>query len=106
MWITRERYDTFIRAECTADYLRVRVNQLETENGQLRFNLTGQPQVVTQLANRPARTPQGIGSAFVHPDLVKDPNAPGLGVQDFEDLGDVGARNEGITVDAEGRVSF
>src|SRR3990167_7775099 len=100
MWVQRERYDGLIRAEAAADYLRLRVNQLEQELAQLRFQTTGQPQLLTQIAKTPAR----VGNKpFVPPNTVSDPRDP-VGPADFEDMGDKAALAEGVEVDADGRV--
>jgi len=100
MWVQRERYDGLIRAEATADYLHLRVNQLEQELATLRFQFTGRPQLLTQIAKTPAR----VGNKpVVLSNAVSDTRDP-VGPADFEDMGDKAALSEGVEVDADGRV--
>lgn len=109
MFIRRARYDTLIRAEATADYLRVRVNQLEHEIATLRYKVTGEPQLAVHFdrdvpAAQTPKTPRQIGGTPFRP-----PNArPSFAADhtDFEDMGDDAARVEGVDVDSDGRVKL
>ena len=91
MFIKRADYVTLIeksaRAEAENAFLLARVNQLELENGHLRAELSGKPQVVpTFKKDTPSR--------------ARDP----LGGESFEDMGDDEAHKHGITWDDRGVV--
>ena len=93
MWIRLKDYialvDKAARAETRADWLLTRVNQLELEAGDLRFQLTGRPQPVPMF--RKESTPR--------------PDAP-PNLESFEDMGDVEAMKHGIGWDDQGRVTL
>jgi hypothetical protein len=93
MWIKRTRYEELIRAEERAEMLRIRVNQLETEKAHEAFERTGVPQMVPVLAtpNRPRPETPRTAARPSTPDEM-------IGAINFEDLGDVAARNEGYAV--------
>jgi len=99
MWIPKDRFESLVKAEAQAEMLVARVNQLEHELATARFQLTGQPQMVTKLA-------RAVGKPFVPPGAVANPQDSGLGPQDFEDMGDAEARIQGVNVDEDGRVKL
>lgn len=94
MWIALAQYvalvDKAARAETRADWLLTRVNQLELEAGDLRFQLTGRPQPVPMFQK--AATPR--------------PEAPPQVGESFEDMGDDEAVKHGIGWDEHGRVTL
>jgi hypothetical protein len=102
MWINRERYEELVRAEERAEMLRIRVNQLEQENAELRFAVSGRPQRALHLDK-----PVGVGTS-----RGKRNKLPGeitiesieQGLKLFDDMGDDEARAEGLETDGEGRL--
>lgn len=84
MWMSKAQYTALIdktaRAETRADWLLTQVNLLQTELGQLKFQVTGKP-VAIPMYQREA-TP------------VVDPEA--VGETSFEDMGDELAKKHGI----------
>lgn len=103
MWINRERYEALVRAEERAEMLRIRVNQLETENAELKFAVTGRPQRALVLEKpsavgmgKSAKTSKATGDAVI--ESIED------GLEIFNDMGDESARAEGIQVDGDGRL--
>lgn len=95
MFIKRDRYDVLVRAEERAEMLRIRVNQLEQENAELRFAVTGRPQRAMHIEKPAASLALGTGKSNKTPgQQVLDSIEGGLEI--FEDLGDAGAIAEGV----------
>lgn len=100
MWIRRREYTALLTqiaelreqkavAETKADWLRVRVNQLELETAQLKADATGSPQIVPQIT----KNPNGVDDYS-------------SAVLEFEDVGDSRAEQLGIGWDDDGRVKY
>ena len=89
MFIRKADYRALVeraaRAETRADWLLMRINQLELEVGTLRTTVTGTPQAVPVLHREPTPPPE---------------DADG---DSFEDLGDDLAKKYGVTWDLHGR---
>ena len=106
MWVTRERYDVLVRAEERAEMLRIRVNQLEQENADLRFAVTGRPQRALHL-DKPAGPSLALGTGKSKKPAgaqVIESIEDGLAI--FQDIGDEGSIAEGIRTDSEGRLAI
>lgn len=102
MWIKRDRYDELIRAETIAEMLRVRVNQLEHEKAQVKYEQTGVPQPaleIAKLAFGKPRTKDNTG------DDSQPINSIDEAATMFEDVGDDKARSMGL-IDGEGRPAW
>lgn len=84
MWISTKDYaalvEKYSRAETRADWLLTRINQLEIELGDAKYQVTGRP-VVVPIIHREAT-----------PRQVDDPAETS-----FEDMGDENAVKFGIT---------
>ena len=91
MWISKADYTALVsncsRAETRADWMTVRINQLELELGAYKFDKTGIPVVV--------------------PTLIKESSFPvdEPAETSFEDLGDDLARKFGVQWDDYGRIA-
>lgn len=79
------------RADITADWLRVRVNQLELELAQAKADLTGKPQQVARVDRVSPPNPADDYASAVIP---------------FDDMGDAAAEKLGVKWDGEGRVKY
>lgn len=106
MWITRSEYDR-LRTESTAnktlaDWLRLRVNQLERERAQLLQRALQLPiEAPELLREEPARLAPPSTQ-----DLLRANGVPQIAGLDFDDIGDELAESLGIGHDSEGRIRY
>jgi hypothetical protein len=104
MWVRRAKYDVLVRAEERAEMLRIRCNQLEQETAELRFAVTGRPQRALHIEKPVGSLALGTGAKNKKQPGEQVLDAIEQGLEIFNDLGDEGARAEGIRTDPEGRV--
>jgi hypothetical protein len=105
VWISRKAYEGLQRQavehKTLADWLRVRVNQLERERAQLLQRALSIPiEAPELLREEPARPLPSPG------DLLRANGVPALGNLDFDDIGDDLAQSLGIDHDSEGRIRY
>ena len=85
MWVSRARYEALIKAEERAEWLRVRVNQLELQVADHAFQATGVPQRALEIGGPVA--PKIHGGVPLSAQTPVAALADSLGVS-FDDLGD------------------
>lgn len=107
MWISREAYERLhrdaIEHKTLAEWLRVRVNQLERERALLLQRALALPMEAPELLREEPARP--IAPPTTH-DLVRANGLPHLAGIDFDDLGDELAQSLGIDHDSEGRIRY
>lgn len=79
MWITRKEFTDFVSAKAQADWMKLRINQLEQERAQLTYQATGAKLNVPEIIRQP----------YGENPLLEMPMT-------FEDVGDIEASKLGI----------
>lgn len=99
MWIARAVYERLLEHKAMADWLRVRVNQLERERALLLQRALAVPIEAPELLRE---APQ-----MLPPRDVQSANGlPNIAGVDFEDIGDELAQSLGVFHDHEGRIRY